>query len=108
MSRQPHDKLFKRIFKNPEYAAEELRELLPPALVSALDWDSLEQESGSYVDEALRDTYSDLVFSARAGHRDFGNGSALIGGEDFAPREGILAPSTGGHGFFQGLVFGER
>lgn len=67
MSRTPHDKLFKRIFKEPQYAAEELRALLPSPLVAALDWATLRPEPDSYVDQALADGYSDLVFSARAG-----------------------------------------
>ena len=67
MSRTPHDKLFKRIFKEPQYAAEELRTLLPSPLVAALDWATLRPEPDSYVDQALADGYSDLVFSARAG-----------------------------------------
>ena len=67
MSRTPHDKLFKRIFRDPRYAAEELRTQLPSSLVAALDWSSLQRESESHVDESLADIYSDLVFSARAG-----------------------------------------
>lgn len=70
MTRQPHDKLFKRIFTNPKYAEEELTELLSPPLAAAIDWSTLKREPGSYVDEALADTHSDLVFSARAGRED--------------------------------------
>ncbi len=63
----PHDALFKSVFQNPMHAAAELRYVLAPAVVDAIDWDTLELKSGEYVDEALADQHSDLLFSARAG-----------------------------------------
>ena len=66
VGRTPHDKLFKRVFKDPRYAAEELREALPEAVVRALDWSTLKREPETHVEQRDADAYSDLVFSARA------------------------------------------
>jgi predicted transposase YdaD len=69
MTNSPHDRIFKSAFERPEYAAAELRHILPPTIVRALDWSSLRLEPGSYVDTRLADSHSDLLFSARLGER---------------------------------------
>ncbi|HZH75484.1 MAG TPA: Rpn family recombination-promoting nuclease/putative transposase [Archangium sp.] len=61
----PHDLLARYTFAHPERAAAELRAVLPPHVVSAVDWTSLRREPGSVVDPELRETESDLLFSAR-------------------------------------------
>jgi predicted transposase YdaD len=65
MTARPHDALFKSAFEAPANAAALLRELLPAAVRDAVAWDSLRAETASFVDPALRDHHSDLVFSAR-------------------------------------------
>jgi hypothetical protein len=61
----PHDLFVRYTFGQPERAAAELRAVLPPQVVSQVDWSTLRQESGSVVDPELRETESDLLFSAR-------------------------------------------
>ncbi|MFL5352944.1 Rpn family recombination-promoting nuclease/putative transposase [Archangium sp.] len=61
----PHDLFVRYTFGSPERAAAELRAVLPAHVVSAVDWSSLRQESGSVVDPELRETESDLLFTAR-------------------------------------------
>jgi predicted transposase YdaD len=61
----PHDQLVRFTFEHPERAAAELRAVLPPQVVAQIDWSSLRRESGSVVDEELRESQSDLLFSAR-------------------------------------------
>ncbi len=61
----PHDLFARHTFGHPERAAAELRAVLPEQLVSQVDWSSLKRESGSVVDPELRETESDLLFSAR-------------------------------------------
>ncbi|MDY7232655.1 Rpn family recombination-promoting nuclease/putative transposase [Hyalangium rubrum] len=61
----PHDLFVRRTFGHPEHAAAELRAVLPPELVSQVDWDTLHREPGSVIDPELRETESDLLFSAR-------------------------------------------
>lgn len=65
MTARPHDALFKSAFETPGDAAALLRELLPAALRDLIAWDTLHGESGSFVDPALADHHSDLLFSAR-------------------------------------------
>jgi len=61
----PHDALFKAAFSQVAYAAEELRHVLPPELVASMDFSSLSLEAGSFVDEALRERHTDLLYSLR-------------------------------------------
>ncbi|WP_073567456.1 Rpn family recombination-promoting nuclease/putative transposase [Archangium sp. Cb G35] len=61
----PHDLFARYTFGHPERAAAELRAVLPAHVVSEVDWSSLRQESGSVVDPELRETESDLLFTAR-------------------------------------------
>jgi hypothetical protein len=65
MSSRPHDALFKSAFESPQDAAALLRELLPQPLREAIAWETLESASGSFVDLALADHHSDLLFAAR-------------------------------------------
>ncbi len=62
-SSTPHDALFKRTFSNPEHLRDELRAVLPPALLAKLDLASLRPCPGSFVDQALAGSHSDLLFS---------------------------------------------
>jgi len=59
----PHDALFKAAFSQVAYAAEELRHVLPPELVAVMDFSTLQVEPGSFIDEALRARYTDLLYS---------------------------------------------
>jgi predicted transposase/invertase (TIGR01784 family) len=61
----PHDLLVRYTFGNPERAAAELRVALPPFVVEQVDWQSLKAERNSVVDPELRETETDLLFSAR-------------------------------------------
>ena len=66
---QPHDKLFKASFSDPETTAGFLRSQLPAALAAAIDWCSLRLQPGSFIDSQFRQSESDLLFHARAaGH----------------------------------------
>ncbi|WP_224243797.1 Rpn family recombination-promoting nuclease/putative transposase [Hyalangium gracile] len=61
----PHDLFARFTFGQPERAAAELRAILPAEVASQVDWSSLRRESGSVVDPELRESQSDLLFSAR-------------------------------------------
>jgi hypothetical protein len=69
MSNQPtpHDSVFRRIFGVPENAASQLRAVLPAGLATRLD---LGRVPASFVDEALKWRYSDLLFTAPLDGRD--------------------------------------
>lgn len=59
---QPHDKLFKSSFSDPAAAVGFLKTQVPPSLAARLDWGSLRVEAGSFIDDELRGTESDLLY----------------------------------------------
>ena len=59
----PHDALFKGVLGTPEHARGVLRTLVPAALAEALDWQTLTLCPGSFVDEALQEQHTDLLYS---------------------------------------------
>ncbi len=62
---KPHDKYFKAVFSIRELAVELLELVLPPKLLELLDVQSLTLALGSFVDEQLKESFSDLVYLAR-------------------------------------------
>ncbi len=64
----PHDKLFRLALADNRAVLAELRAVLPKGLAERFEPDSLEQLPGSFIDESLRGTLSDLLFSAKLGH----------------------------------------
>ncbi|HEY0136536.1 MAG TPA: Rpn family recombination-promoting nuclease/putative transposase [Nannocystis sp.] len=70
MTGTPHDALFKATFSQVVYAAEELRYVLPPELVAVIDFSTMQVEPGSFVDEALRARYTDLLYSLAIAGQD--------------------------------------
>ena len=62
--------MFRRIFSVPENMASQLRAVLPPGLAGRLDLGPLTQVPASFVDEALKWRYSDLLFTAPLDGRD--------------------------------------
>ena len=57
-----HDAFFKKVMSEPLLAGTFLREHLPPDLVELLILESPELLPGSFVDEALAQHHSDLLF----------------------------------------------
>ena len=67
---QPHDKLFKLGFSDPETAAAFLREQIPARISEAVEWSRLTLLAGSFIDARFRASESDLLFTAPLGGRD--------------------------------------
>jgi hypothetical protein len=59
-----HDALFKSTFSQIEHATGELQAILPPGLTAHIDFATLTLCPGNFVDEDLRQRYTDLLFSA--------------------------------------------
>jgi predicted transposase YdaD len=59
----PHDALFKRTFSDPAHVRDELRAVLNSALLAQLNLATLRPCPGSFVDQALAGSHSDLLFS---------------------------------------------
>ena len=69
---QPHDKLVKSTFSDPDNARAFLQANLPSHLVRRMDWTSLNLLSGSFIDPEFAATSSDLLFSVKIdGHLAF-------------------------------------
>lgn len=64
-----HDAFFKEMLSRPEHAASILRLVLSAAIAARIDFASLQLCAGSYVDEALKERHSDLLFSVNIGGR---------------------------------------
>ncbi len=58
-----HDKLFKASLADPKDAAMALRAVLAPSLVCQIDFSSLRPVPGSFVDEAMRGSQTDLLYT---------------------------------------------
>jgi predicted transposase/invertase (TIGR01784 family) len=67
----PHDAFFKAVFGDPEKSRQLFEALLPRKMTEELDLTRLRVENGSFVDEHLRLSHSDLLFhtSMRSGEQ---------------------------------------
>ncbi len=63
--KNPHDKLFKEAFSRREMAVDFFKNYLPTVVSARLDWESLHLEPGSFTDEALRGSESDLLYTVQ-------------------------------------------
>jgi hypothetical protein len=59
----PHDALVRAIFGQPQHAASELRAVLPSAVLAELRLETLSPVEGSFIDEGLRASSADLLFT---------------------------------------------
>lgn len=77
---QPHDKLFKSSFGDRNTARAFFRTHFPPAIVAIIDWESLRLESGSFIDDELRSSESDLLYRVglQAAHRISATADAFV------------------------------
>lgn len=58
----PHDKFFKEVFTRLDTAEEFFLNYLPDDVVKLIDLDSLEYTKDSFIDEHLKEYFSDLLF----------------------------------------------
>lgn len=61
----PHDRFFKELFSETETVADFVRYYLPESLVAAIDLATLEVVKDSFVDEDLRQYFSDLLLRVK-------------------------------------------
>ena len=76
MTPTPHDALVRAIFGQPHYAAEELRAVLPREILGELRLETLTLVEGSFIDEGLRPSGADLLFTVTL--RDGGAGFVYL------------------------------
>ncbi len=65
----PHDKLFKSAMADLRVAREFFEHYLPPSVQEAIDLNSLELEQGSYIDQSLKLSNSDLLYKINIGEK---------------------------------------
>jgi hypothetical protein len=65
-----HDKLFKSALTDPKDAAMELRAVLEPGLARQLDFSTLKPLPGTFIDEVMRGSQADLLFTVRRANED--------------------------------------
>jgi predicted transposase/invertase (TIGR01784 family) len=63
--RNPHDRFFRELFAHPDIAADFLRHYLPEKVAALLDPASAQLRKDSFVDEALQEHLSDLLYEVR-------------------------------------------
>jgi predicted transposase/invertase (TIGR01784 family) len=87
----PHDALFKLVLGQPEHARGMLRAVVPAVLGEALDWETLTLRPGSFVDAALGQQHTDLLYTAT--WRDGGEVLVylLFEHQSTPPTEGLMA-----------------
>jgi predicted transposase/invertase (TIGR01784 family) len=61
-TQNPHDSLFRAVFSRPHLAADQLRAVLPPALLEQLDLDQLRATDTSFIAQSLGTYEADLLF----------------------------------------------
>lgn len=61
----PHDKVFREIYSNKPEAQSFLDNYLPPDVRELLDLESVEIRKDSFIDDELRNYYSDLLYMVR-------------------------------------------
>jgi len=59
----PHDKLFKEIEKVKENSRDLIESTFPEELLKNLNLETLQNDTNSYIDEKLKEYYSDLVYN---------------------------------------------
>ena len=66
----PHDRLFRAVFTDAGEAAGLLQGVLSGELREKVHWNSLKLLDGTFLDEALRESESDLLFEAEYGDEE--------------------------------------
>ena len=66
----PHDKFFKKTFGDVAVAKDFLNNYLPQKIMGIIDIETLEPQKDSYIDEGLKESYSDLLFKANINNRE--------------------------------------
>ncbi len=61
----PHDALFRQFLTEPDVARDFMAIHLPQALRALCDLTTLKLESGSFVEDDLRQYYSDVLYSVK-------------------------------------------
>ena len=64
----PHDAIFKTFLNHPATARDFLQLHLPASLQKLCDLKTLQLESGSFIEDDLHTSYSDILYSLQTTH----------------------------------------
>lgn len=64
----PHDAVFRQMLTQKEVARDFLQIHLPEAFLNICDMDTLTLESGSFIEDDLHTSYSDILYSLQTTH----------------------------------------
>jgi predicted transposase/invertase (TIGR01784 family) len=64
-----HDSFFKEAMKQPPVHREFFEEYTPPHILAKLDIDSIQPAKTHFIDEELKNSYADCLFTARMGRK---------------------------------------
>src|SRR5690625_709827 len=70
MVNHPHDKLFKETFGDLEVTSDFINQYLPKEILDIIDVESLTSIKDSFIQEELKDSYSDLLFNVKIGDEE--------------------------------------
>lgn len=62
---QPHDQIFKAIMQDKLMVIDYLKAFLPNNIKENIDYNSLVLEDKSYIDELLKSSFSDIIYSCK-------------------------------------------
>ena len=63
----PHDKLFRETWQNKDIAIDFLENYLPADILSLTDLDTIEISKDSFIEDDLKDFFSDLLYKVQLG-----------------------------------------
>ncbi len=86
----PHDKIFKQIEKDPMIARDLIQGLCPKNVVALLDLSTLKNDVNSYIDETLKEYYSDLAFDCESSVAGIVKVSILLEHKSYKPENEFL------------------
>ncbi len=66
----PHDKFFKETLTKVDLARDFARNYLPAAILQVVDLSTMEPQKDSFIDEELRETFSDLLFRVNIAQKE--------------------------------------
>ena len=67
----PHDKFFKEVFQDREIVIDFLGGILPDPLKENIDLSALKLDNNSYIDENLKEYFSDIVYNCQYNRGDW-------------------------------------
>lgn len=66
----PHDRFFKKSFEDLNLVKNFISNYLPKKLVDLVDLDSLEPEKGDFISNALKESFTDMLFKVKLDRQD--------------------------------------